>query len=73
MDQTDFLAIAEILVSIALIGIILIQVRGEGLGGLGGSSFARTRRGLEKLLFQFTIVLAIIFLSISALSVLAAR
>ena len=74
MDQTDLLAIAEILVSIALIGIILLQVRGEGLGGLrGGSSFVRTRRGLEKLLFQLTIVLVIVFLSVSALSVLAAR
>lgn len=74
MDQTDLLAIAEILVSIALIGIILLQVRGEGLGGLrGGSSFVRTRRGLEKILFQLTIVLVIVFLSVSALSVLAAK
>lgn len=74
MDQTDLLAIAEILVSIALIGIILLQVRGEGLGGLrGGSSFVRTRRGLEKILFQLTIVLVVVFLSVSALSVLAAK
>lgn len=73
MELTDFLAIAEILVSIALIGVILLQVRGEGLGGLRGGSFVRTRRGLEKTLFQLTIVLVVIFLLVSALSVTAAR
>ena len=73
MKTQDYLAIAEILVSIALIGIILLQVRGEGVGGLQSGSFVRTRRGLEKTLFQLTIGLVILFLSISALSVLAAR
>ena len=73
MKLEDYLAIAEILVSIALIGIILLQVRGEGVGGLQSGSFVRTRRGLEKTLFQLTIGLIILFLSISALSVLAAR
>ena len=73
MDRTDLLAIAEILVSLALIGVILLQVRGEGLGGLRGGSFVRTRRGLEKTLFQLTIVLVIIFLLVSALSVVSAR
>jgi len=73
MKLEDYLAIAEILVSIALIGIILLQVRGEGVGGLQSGSFVRTRRGLEKTLFQLTIGLVILFLSISALSVLAAR
>jgi len=73
MDLEDLLAIAEILVSIALIGVILLQVRGEGLGGLRGGSFVRTRRGLEKTLFQLTIALVVIFLFVSALSVSAAR
>lgn len=53
--------------------VILLQVRGEGLSGLQSGSFVRTRRGLEKTLFQLTIVLAALFLFISALSVLAAR
>ena len=73
MELTDFLAIAEILISIALIAIILLQVKGEGIGGLQSGSFVRTRRGLEKTLFQLTIVLVIIFLSVSAVSVVAAR
>lgn len=73
MDLEDYLAIAAIMVSIALIAVILLQVRGEGVGGLQSGSFVRTRRGLEKNLFQFTIGLVALFITISALSVLAAR
>ena len=73
MKLQDYLAAAEILVSIALIAIILLQVKGEGVGGLQSGSFVRTRRGLEKTLFQLTIGLVVLFLVISALSVIAAR
>ncbi len=73
MDLTDFLAIAEILISITLIAVILLQVKGEGLGGLQSGSFVRTRRGVEKTLFQLTILLVIIFLTVSAISVVQAR
>jgi preprotein translocase subunit SecG len=73
VDLTDYLAIAMILISIALIAIILLQVKGEGIGGLQSGSFVRTRRGLEKTLFQMTIVLVIIFLVVAAVSVIAAR
>ncbi len=73
MDLTDLLAIAEILISITLIAVILLQVKGEGLGGLQSGSFVRTRRGVEKTLFQLTILLVIIFLTVSAISVVQAR
>ncbi len=73
MSKQDLLAIAEILVSLALIGVILLQAKGEGMGGLQGGSFVRTRRGLEKTLFQLTVGLIALFLLVSALSVLAAR
>ncbi len=73
MDLTDYLAIAMILISTALIAIILLQVKGEGIGGLQSGSFVRTRRGLEKTLFQMTIVLVVIFLVVAAVSVVAAR
>ncbi len=73
MELTDFLAIAEILISIALIAIILLQAKGEGIGGLQSGSFVRTRRGVEKTLFQLTIVLVVMFLTVSAISVLASR
>lgn len=69
MDLDDALALAAILISIALIGIILLQVRGEGVGGLQSGSFVRTRRGLEKTLFQLTIVLSVIWIGVSALAV----
>ncbi len=73
MDLTDFLAIAMILISISLIAIILLQVKGEGIGGLQSGSFVRTRRGLEKTLFQMTIVLVVIWLVVAAVSVVTSR
>ncbi len=71
MELTDYLAIGEIFISIALIAIILLQVKGEGLSGLQSGSFVRTRRGIEKTMFQLTVVLVVIFLTISAVSVVA--
>ena len=73
MDLTDFLALAMILISVSLIAIILLQVKGEGIGGLQSGSFVRTRRGLEKTRFQMTIVLVVIFLVVAAVSVVASR
>jgi preprotein translocase subunit SecG len=69
MNLEDALALASILISIALIAVILIQVRGEGVGGLQSGSFVRTRRGTEKTLFQFTILLSVVWLSVSAFAV----
>ncbi len=73
MTFDNYLNLAQLLISIVLVVVVLLQTRGGDIGaafggGGGGSSF-RTRRGLEKTLFQLTIVLAIIFLGISALSV----
>ena len=64
-----YLNVAQILVSLVIILVILAQVK-EGGGGLFGSasSTIRTRRGLEKTLFQFTIILSGIFLGVSILS-----
>jgi preprotein translocase subunit SecG len=69
MNVTDSLALASILISIALIIVILLQVKGEGVGGLQSGSFVRTRRGLEKTLFQLTIGLSALWLGVSALAV----
>ena len=66
------LQIASIIVSIILIALILLQVKGGGLGSLlGGDAsmgISRTRRGLDKTLYQITIGLAIAFVGISVLS-----
>ena len=69
MNLQDALAVASIIISIALTAVILLQVKGEGVGGLQSGSFVRTRRGLEKTLFQLTILLSVLFLGIAALAV----
>ena len=65
------LNISQIMVSVLLVAVVLLQVKGQG-GGLfgGGESTFRARRGLEKTLFQFTIVLVVIFILMSLVSVL---
>jgi len=64
--------IASIVLSVLLTVLIMLQVRGGSLGSLmggdAGGGIARTRRGLEKTLFQITVSLAIIFMIICILS-----
>ena len=61
------LAVGQIIVSIALIAAILLQARGTGLSGTfgGDSAVYRSRRGIEKRLWQFTIVLLALFVTFS--------
>ncbi len=70
MQMQDYLSVAQVILSIALILAVLLQVRGGGLGGIFGqqSSVYRTRRGVEKLLFRLTIVFVVVFLVISVLT-----
>ena len=62
-----YLNVAQIVLSTALILAILLQVRGGGLGGIFGQpdTVFRTKRGVEKTLFQLTIVLAVLFIVVS--------
>jgi preprotein translocase subunit SecG len=64
------LAIGQIVVSIALIAAILTQQRGVGLSSTfgGDSAVYRSRRGVEKRLWQFTIVLGALFVIFSLAS-----
>ncbi len=68
-----YLNVAQIVLSIALILAALLQVKGGGLGGIFGSpeTVFRTRRGIEKTLLQFTVVLIVLFIVVSVLSVRA--
>ena len=61
--MNPFLAVGELIVSIGLIASILLQARGAGLSSAfgGDSAVYRSRRGIEKRLFQFTVLLAILF------------
>lgn len=75
MEFKDYLNIAVILVAISLIIAVVLQARGSGIGemfgggGGGGGGSYRTRRGVERSLFQLTIVLMVIFVLLSALNV----
>jgi preprotein translocase subunit SecG len=66
----NYLYIAQIVVAVALIIVSLLQVKGGGLGGIFGQADTvyRTKRGVEKTLFQFTIVLVVIFVALSIVS-----
>jgi preprotein translocase subunit SecG len=68
-----YLNIAQILVSIVLIALVLLQARGFGLGSVFGSdsSVYKTRRGVERTIFNLTIGFSVLFLVISLLSVIA--
>ncbi len=71
MTFEDFLMIATIIIAIALIGVIMIQGQTDtGLGNVfGGSDIYRTRRGMEKTLFNVTFLLAGIFFVLAILAV----
>jgi preprotein translocase subunit SecG len=64
------LAFGQIIVSIALIVSILLQARGTGLSGTfgGDSAVYRSRRGVERRLWQFTIALLVLFILFSLAS-----
>ena len=55
-----YLSVAQIVLAVSLIMAILLQVRGGGLGGIFGQpdTVYRTKRGVERTLFQLTIALA---------------
>jgi preprotein translocase subunit SecG len=64
---TPALAAGQLIVSVALTFAILLQSRGSGLGGTfgGDSAVYRSRRGIERRLWQFTIVLIVLFVLFS--------
>jgi len=63
----QYFEIVQIIVAVALTTSILLQARGAGLGSVfgGTGTVFKTRRGIDKLLFRFTIVFTLLFLLIS--------
>jgi len=53
--------IVQMVLSVVIIAAILLQTRGSGFSSFGSSdsSIYRTRRGFERTLFQFTIIIAV--------------
>jgi preprotein translocase subunit SecG len=71
---STYLNIVQIIVSLVLIGVVLLQTRGSGFSATFSSdtSIYRTRRGVERTLFNVTIGLAVLFVLVSIASVILA-
>jgi preprotein translocase subunit SecG len=67
--------IAEIIVALVLVISILLQNRGAGLSGTFGGDFGGyyTKRGMEKFLFVFSIVLSTLFIILAIASLVAVK
>lgn len=70
---TIMLNTIQFILSIPLIAAILLQARGTSLSGIfgGEGNVYRTRRGIEKSIFIFTIINAVLFFGIALLNVLS--
>ncbi len=67
------LHIIQSIISVALIAVIVFQAKSSGLGavfGGEGGGITRTRRGLEKTLFQITIGLSVAFFIVAIVTVI---
>jgi preprotein translocase subunit SecG len=70
-----YIDIALIITSIALVLSVILQSKGAGLGGLTGGDAGgifTARRGIEKVLFRVTIILAVLFFVLAIISTLVA-
>jgi len=67
-----YLTIFQIIICAALITCVMLQSRGDsGAAGIGsGSQSYRSKKGLEKFLFYATIILAVLFASVSIISII---
>ena len=68
-----FLDIALIITSVTLIISVILQSKGAGLGGLTGADSGgvyTARRGIERTLFLVTIVLSVIFFTLTIATLL---
>jgi len=69
------LQIVQIIVAVTLIILILLQTKGTGLGSIfgGDSSVYKSRRGVEKTLFNATIALSVVFFLVAMANVIIAK
>ncbi|MCW5852064.1 MAG: preprotein translocase subunit SecG [Anaerolineae bacterium] len=70
-----FLYVAQILIALGVIALVMLQARSEGAGGMfgQGDGIARTRRGVERTIFNLTIGFAALFLLIAIITVIVQR
>ncbi len=69
---SKILNIVQIVLATLLVASILLQARGTGLGAAfgGEGNIYRTKRGVERILFYSTIVLAVIFFGVALANVI---
>jgi preprotein translocase subunit SecG len=73
VQLTDYLSLAIIILSVALVFAIILQSKSAGLGGLSGADTGgvfRARRGIERTLFYITIGLAVAFFLLATITVI---
>jgi preprotein translocase subunit SecG len=74
MVLEQVLQLVQIIISVTLSGLVLLQAKGGGLGSLMGGSdgggIAKTRRGLEKTVYNITVLLAVLFIANAILQLL---
>jgi preprotein translocase subunit SecG len=70
--MNNFMTVSQMVLGIILIVLILLQSKGSGLGtAFGGDmGFYRTKRGFEKLLFNATILVVLLFLIASVVELI---
>ncbi|MEY4236711.1 MAG: hypothetical protein RL578_17 [Chloroflexota bacterium] len=73
--MNPILAVGQIIVSVFLIIAVLMQARGVGLSSAfgGDSSVYRSRRGIERQLMRFTVLLVVLFVLFSVVGYLQAN
>lgn len=67
MNIEAILNTSQIVLAVLLVAAILLQARGTGVGAVfgGGGNVYRTKRGVEKKLFQLTILISILFFGVA--------
>ena len=67
-----FVSLIQIILAILLVMLIILQSKGTGLGSTfgGDMGFYGTKRGAEKMLFNLTIVIAVLFFAASIVGVI---
>lgn len=72
--MTTFILIAQIIIAALIVVLVVLQTQSSGAGSMFGSDTTvyRTRRGLEKTLYQLTIAVSVLFFVISIVAVILA-
>ena len=71
--MTTYLNLAQIIIAIAMTAVIMLQTKGAALGGVFGKSDSavyKTRRGIEKTIFNVTIGLSFVFFILAMVNVM---